>query len=105
MTALHQERCAHHAAREAAAKCLSCGRFFCRECVTEHLGRVLCAECLAREGEKKAARRRRLASLRQAGMFIAGFFLVWLVFHTTGRALMAIPDSFHEGTVWEEALP
>ena len=46
MTALAHQRCFNHALREAAARCPGCGNFFCRECVTEHDDRVLCAACL-----------------------------------------------------------
>ena len=42
---LHQ-RCFNHMLREAVACCPECRRYFCRECVTEHEDKVLCAACL-----------------------------------------------------------
>ena len=43
-----QQRCWNHEAREAACRCPACGRSYCRECVSEHEGRLLCAACLSR---------------------------------------------------------
>ena len=37
MSNLIHQRCSNHPGREAAVRCPECGRFFCRECVTEHL--------------------------------------------------------------------
>lgn len=42
---------------------------------------------------------------RIAGMLcqgIIGFLILWGVFYCSGRMLLAIPDAFHEGTLWEE---
>jgi hypothetical protein len=30
-----------------------------------------------------------------------GFLLIWYAFYLIGLILLAIPDAFHEGTVWE----
>lgn len=38
--------CFNHPERPAAARCPLCGVAFCRECVSEHNGRFLCASCL-----------------------------------------------------------
>jgi uncharacterized paraquat-inducible protein A len=46
MSETWRTRCHNHPQREAAARCPECGRFFCRECVTEHEGRVICSACL-----------------------------------------------------------
>ena len=37
-------------------------------------------------------------------IFVGGVLLLWLVFFAAGRALVAIPSPFHEGTLWEELL-
>ena len=98
---LEHRRCAHHAEREAVARCPQCKRFFCRECIAEHDGRVLCASCLATP-EGAAGRRRpflrRLALLCQ---FTLGLLLIWGCFFYLGQTLIAIPDAFHEGTIWQ----
>ena len=44
---LSAQRCFNHAGREAVARCPECSRYFCRECISEHRGRVVCAGCLA----------------------------------------------------------
>ena len=41
MSSLIHRRCLHHPAREAVALCPECRRFYCRECVTEHAGRMI----------------------------------------------------------------
>ena len=43
---LRHQRCYHHHGREAVVRCPECGRFYCRECVTEHDDRMLCSRCL-----------------------------------------------------------
>jgi hypothetical protein len=46
MTQAIQQRCLHHHTREAAVRCPVCRNYFCRECVTEHDDRLVCAGCL-----------------------------------------------------------
>jgi hypothetical protein len=83
------QRCANHTGREAAARCPECRSFFCRECVTEHEGRVLCAACIRRLTAAGAARRRpllrRLAGIVPIGL---GLLTAWLFFFLFGRALI-----------------
>lgn len=104
MTAIARQRCANHPEREAAARCPECGRSFCRECITEHEDRVICAGCLRRLAETSAAARPpRLAAttfgrLLQLG---AAVLCAWFYFHLLGRVLLTIPSSFHEGTLWK----
>lgn len=101
MIALTTQRCANHPHREAAARCPECGRFFCRECVVEHESRVLCASCLAAvlQPPRKGGLRV-LGFLGRAARVVAGFLVLWFFFYYLGRILLAIPTSFHEGTVW-----
>lgn len=61
---------------------------------------MVCASCLRQlAGPARPARRRwrRLVSLTQG---LLALFLLWLCFYGVGRALIAIPTSFHEGTLW-----
>lgn len=101
---LADQKCRRHALREAAARCLDCGGFFCRECVTEHDDRVICSDCLSKLAEKakKKSPAFRLV-FRFAGGF-AGFFLVWLFFFGLGQFLLVLPSAFHEGTYWTESI-
>ena len=99
--ALEHRRCAHHGEREAVARCPQCGRFFCRECIAEHAGRVLCAGCLASSEHEGRRRSAALRGLAPAIQFALGLFLIWGCFFYLGQVLMAIPAEFHEGTIWQ----
>ena len=95
------QRCFNHAQREAVARCPQCGHCFCRECITEHDDRVICAACLRNLGETKPAPRRPFASIVRGGECLLGLVLVWFFFYLIGEGLVALPTSFHESTVWK----
>lgn len=97
---LSRQRCFNHAGREAAAQCPQCRRFFCRECVTEHEGRVICATCLIKLIDKANRPHRGLGAIITAGAGIAGIVVAWLMFQCLGQLLLELPTSFHEGNVW-----
>ncbi len=99
MASLAYQRCFNHALREAAARCPTCGRFFCRECITEHEGRVLCALCLKATKERPFVAR--MAWITRALQLIAGVLLAWLFFFWFGLALLSIDSSFHNGSIWK----
>jgi hypothetical protein len=100
MPSLAQQRCFNHVAREAVARCPECGQFFCRECVTEHEDRVVCAECLKKLTHKPLLQRFALTRLFRLVQAAFGLLLAWFFFFLAGSALLKIPDSFHEGTLW-----
>ena len=104
MPALAQQRCLHHAAREAIARCPECGHFFCRECITEHDERVICAACLKKVAQAAAAPARRRVNLWPVFQTSGGLVLACFVFYSIGRMLLALPDSFHDGTMWESTI-
>ncbi|MFH2099275.1 MAG: rhomboid family protein, partial [Pseudomonadota bacterium] len=83
--------------REAAALCLSCSRTFCRECVTEHEGRVLCSRCMVKGREKAGARRRFLSWAGPAFLGSSGLLFAWIFFYYLGLALARIPAAWHPG--------
>ncbi len=94
-------RCFHHPEREAVARCPACGHFYCRECITEHENRVICAECLAAETGTAAVRPAPWRDrIRRAGTALASLMLLWVLFWALGRLLLAMPSDFHEGTIW-----
>jgi hypothetical protein len=97
---LARQRCFIHDFREAAARCPVCRNAYCRECVTEHEGRVVCASCLKKMPTATAASRRRIARLAGGVLPILGLLLAWLVFYGVGRVLMLIPADVHDGTAW-----
>jgi hypothetical protein len=97
---LIDKRCFHHRGREAAAHCLECGRFFCRECVTEHDDRFVCALCLRRLAAGQGRRRSFGHGLRLTVAVAAGLLAGWLFFFIVGKVLLLIPTEYHEGTFW-----
>lgn len=100
MSSLARKRCFNHAYREAAGRCGICGRYFCRECVTDHEERLLCSVCLqGRVHETGAGRSILLLPLRGL-QFASGIVILWLLFYYLGVVLSALPSSFHDGTIW-----
>jgi hypothetical protein len=101
MNPLARQRCFIHSWREAAVRCPSCQRFYCRECATEHDGRLLCAQCLAAITSAAAAgadqRRPLLAIMGWSLAATAGLLFTWLVFYYLGAALARAPFNFHTG--------
>lgn len=103
MTALVHSRCLNHGQREAVARCPLCTSYFCRECIVEHGGRVLCAPCLSKSALTAGKGRSRWgAVLFPPGAFF-GFCLAWLFFLAVGKSLIRIPAAIHEGS-WFESL-
>jgi hypothetical protein len=100
MTAVVHQRCFHHSLREAVARCPECRQFYCRECITEHEDRVICAACLKRITAHVETRRVSFAWAWPFVQFSLGFVIVWFVFYLFGAALLSIPSSYHEGSVW-----
>lgn len=101
MADLSHQRCFNHLQREAVARCLGCGRFFCRECITEHQDRMLCAVCLRKSIKHSKGRFSRLAGCVQTAQFLTGMMILWMLFYYLGQALLLLPSSFHEGTLWQ----
>lgn len=100
-TGLQQQRCLNHSTREAVARCPSCGFYFCRECITEHDERILCASCLKKEAVQAERPRRNFAPLLRAAAALCGVMIAWFFFYAVGRMLLATPTKFHEATVWK----
>jgi hypothetical protein len=96
---LHQ-RCFNHAMREAAARCPECGRFFCRECITEHDDRVVCSACLKKLVRTPLTKRPAFVKVLRLAQCAAALVLAWFFFFIIGESLLRIPTSVHEGTLW-----
>jgi hypothetical protein len=104
---LARARCLNHHEREAVARCPQCRQFFCRECVLEHDGRLICAGCLRKMTEPAAARRRvplagLLRTLWRAAQLVLGVFIAWMVFNQVGRILISIPPALHDPSLFIE---
>ena len=102
--ALTRKRCFHHAQREAAARCPECGHFYCRECVTEHDGRLLCTACLRKLSAPKERRPLRLGFLWRPLQLGLGLGLAWAAFYVLGLVLLQTPAEWHEGKAMESWL-
>lgn len=104
MINLVHERCLNHALREAVARCPECRHFYCRECVTEHEERVICAGCLRRLAKPAVVKRFRLAGLLLTVECVMGLLIAWLFFYWVGQGLLALPSSFHDGSIWNPSF-
>ncbi len=103
MQDLARQRCFNHSGREAVAICLDCNNLFCRECITEHEDRVICANCLAslKADETKMNRFTVLRPLLRTSLLLGSLLILWLSFFYLGQFLLEMPSSFHEGTLWQ----
>ena len=97
---LRQQRCSNHPQREASARCPECAHFFCRECITEHDDRVLCASCLAKLSLKKETTRGRWLWVPRLGLALLAAAVVYVIYLLLGDALLAIPSEFHHAGGW-----
>jgi uncharacterized paraquat-inducible protein A len=101
MQNLSTQRCFNHATREAVARCPECGRFFCRECVTDHDDRAICGGCVRKLARVPLLRRPAFARIREALQCLCSLTLAWFFFYLLGSGLLQLPDSFHEATLWK----
>lgn len=98
--ALLQQRCWNHEAREAVCRCPSCGRSFCRECVTEHESRLLCAACLRQTARAAGERSGTLRRMAPALMTFTGIILAWAIFFGAAESVITITER-SERMSWE----
>ena len=104
MGKLFLEVCLNHTGREAVARCPECRRYYCRECVTEHDDRLVCAACLRKIAARRTEKRIWLAPLVRLAAAGAGLVLAWVCFYWIGQVLLLTPSEFHEGTVWKKSF-
>lgn len=100
LATLRQRRCVNHPQREASARCPECGRFFCRECITEHDDRVLCASCLAKLTFKKKDAGKSWDWAPRLCLAILAVATVYLAFLLVGNILVSVPSHFHSQGGW-----
>ena len=101
MQDLTHQRCINHKFREAVARCPECRRFFCRECITEHEDKVLCASCLRKKLKPGLHGFGRSQWIFRLVNFTAGIVLLYVLFYYFAQILLALPADFHEGTLWQ----
>ncbi len=95
--------CFHHAGREPVARCPECARYFCRECVSDHDGRLLCSACLLtvaeQQEDQQQARIKKLVPPLQVAL---GLLAAWLAFYVLAGTLLSIPATIHDGAFRHE---
>jgi hypothetical protein len=101
MHSLAHQRCFNHGGREAVARCPECRQFYCRECVVEHDDRLVCVVCLKKLTHQPLLRRSAFAWILRTAQVALGLLLAWFFFFLIGEGLLKLPDSFHEGTLWQ----
>ena len=102
---LAQTTCRIHFDRPATARCPSCEQFYCRECITDHDGRMTCAACLKKEREEAVKPKKAKSGLhwfQPAPLihFSIALAVAWVLFYLVAKTLTGIPDDFHDGTIW-----
>src|SRR3954471_10181065 len=95
------QRCANHELREAVCRCPQCRRSLCRECVTDHEGRLVCAACLRISTRSAAAPRRGSRHTKEIGMALAGVLLAWAMFFGAAQSLITITER-SEQAAWQD---
>lgn len=84
-----QQHCWNHAARGAVCRCPVCQHPFCRECVSEHDSKLLCASCIkASVAAANGTRARGTGPLQLAAMALASTLLAWAIFFSLGQIIM-----------------
>jgi hypothetical protein len=103
---VHARTCGNHPQREAVARCPGCSGYFCRECVTEHEFRMVCAGCLERmrEGGQRGEGRRLRLPVCPVVQVVLALGLVWLCAFALGRGLVRMPSDFHDGAVFGDVV-
>jgi hypothetical protein len=96
-----QAHCLNHPRREAAARCTSCGQPFCRECVTELDGRMVCGACHRAKLEVKEKPKRDCFLVSVPLQLALGVGLLWVTSWFLGKVLLSTPTEFHEGVMWQ----
>lgn len=102
MATLVNQRCFFHAQREAALKCPGCGRFYCRECASEHDGRWLCSSCLGKPQETPTEKRTPGAAIFNVVALAISLAFLWMAFMGMGSMLHSVPTPTHDSMIRPE---
>lgn len=100
MSDLARQQCFNHPGREAIVRCPSCRRDYCRECVTEHDDRYLCAACLRlQEGKGTSSSRGRRFPVG-ALLGLMGLLTAWTIYYAAAEYLVLRSGADHSYRVW-----
>jgi hypothetical protein len=86
------QRCTNHEMREAVCRCPLCRRSFCRECVTEHEDRLVCAACLRAAARTAGAPRTTRRRAAEIAMTLGGVLLAWAIFLGAAESVITITE-------------
>ena len=86
-------------------QCPGCGRYFCRECASEHDGRYLCVSCIRAAAPAVSRRRELLRPAMRALLFLGAFYLLWQSFYVAGYLILQVPTATHDARLdaWDAA--
>jgi len=84
---ISRARCTNHGTRQASGICPSCSRPFCRECLTEHAGRLTCASCLRRAEPVEQLKSRWKRAITTPAMLVGALLASWFIFYLLGTSL------------------
>jgi len=101
VTGVLAQRCWNHETREAVCRCPECRHSFCRECVTEHESRLLCAACIARLTQSERARRSFMRRAAPAGMMLAALLTAWFFYFALGQTAITLVERA-ERVSWQQ---
>jgi len=101
---LRKARCHNHSFREAVVRCPACKGDFCRECVTEHRGKMLCTNCLKQADQRPQRAGTLLKRIALLLFFVMSFMVTWAFFFWIAEVLAGIPQKYHDGTFLTESI-
>jgi len=90
MPELSNIRCQNHIEREAAAICMKCQNYFCKECITEYDDKMLCKNCIDDLLKKNKTTHRKKINLKQFFAIITTTLFLWIIFYSSGKFLISI---------------
>ena len=93
-----RQQCWNHETREAVCRCPGCARSYCRECVTEHEARLLCAACLRKAMPQVPSRRR---GVPKVVLLVGGLMLAWVLFLAIAAGVSEFSARM-EQAAWQE---
>jgi hypothetical protein len=103
--------CHRHPDRPAAARCTSCKRSYCRECIVDHKGRILCGPCLehlfASKGDTRSTPFWRTGARVAARLVVlaAAAVLVFEWFHALGGGFKRVDGWIENALAWTREEP
>ena len=87
-------KCITHIDREAVARCCQCNQYYCRECIVEHEGDMICTQCLSQNNQSLIEKKESSGWISHLFIFAMSTVLLLFLFYSLGWFISIIPDSF-----------